>query len=650
VTTVERPRHYVAILLIALTSGAVAALLLLGATRWFSPRELRGPVADGGWTSRSRGWLTARGFFPTEIDDRSGNRYSWTSETARVSIPNINRASAHTIAFVLSGGRPGNQPNPLVTLTVDGVPAAACEVANEPSVCTARLPAATRDRAVIGLQVSPAYVPGGADTRTLGVIAHELVLTPTSGHFRPSWPVVITIAAAVAMAVGGVMLCGLSGWIAAVAVGGITWAFVWLLLQDGAYLGSYVDSLLNVATGAAVGGVLVAALRRQWPTLAGVPDWSIAVGLVLAATVVKLGFFNHPLATIGDGVFQLHRAQMVRAGSYYFTSVTPRPFFEFPYAIGLYMTALPFWSYFPTEIDQVHLLRGLSVGADALVGIACYFAVFRQWRDRHAALLVAGLWPFARAPLEALCNSNLTNVFGQGLFGVAMAGLAWIATAGASLPAVAVTLVFLTASYLSHFSTFSVGVPLVGTVALVLVAGGRGATRRAGWWALALGLVALSLAYAVYYSHFTEIYRATWARIVSHETVDAAGSSIAASPATKLQRWASGASDDYGLPGLVLAAAAAIGAFELARRRLRDGTTLVLGGWLAIWVGFTVLGILSAVQMRVNLAAAPLFVCLGAYGLATLGARARTGLLVAGVATVAIVVNGVRVWLMCLGR
>ncbi len=649
-TTSDRPRRYLTMAIVAVLSGAMAALLLVGAARWASPRELRGPVADGGWTARTRGWLTARGFFPIEIDDRSGDRYSWTSSTARISIPQINRGQAHTFAVVLSGGRPSGQPDPLVTLTVDGSPAGSCRVTNAPAPCVATMPVRSINRAVIGVEVSPAYVPGGADTRTLGVIAHQLILTPASGHFVPSWPVLGVTAAASAMAVAAVLLCGLSGLIAAIAVMGIPLAFVWLLLQDGAYLGGYADSLLAVAAGAAVVGAVVAAARERWPTLAGVPDWSVAAGLVLAPTVVKLGFFNHPLATIGDGIFQLHRAQMVRAGSYFFTSITPRPFFEFPYAIGLYVTAMPFWSHFSTDVEQVHLLRGVAVAADALVGVAVYFAVFRQWRDRRAAMLVAGLWPFARAPFEALCNSNLTNVFGQGLFGVAMAGVAWLAAAGPSVPASVLTVVFLTAAFLSHFSTFSVGVPLVGLVGVVLVAGGRDRTRRAGWWTLVLAALAVGVAYGLYYSHFTEVYRATWARIGSHETVDAAGSSIAASPATKLQRWASGTSDDYGLPGLVLAAAAAVGAFELGRRRVREGVTLVLGGWLAIWLGFTVLGIISAVQMRVNLAAAPLFVCLGAYGLATWSSRSGTSRLLAALATAAIVVNGARLWLMCLGR
>src|SRR5205085_819650 len=108
--------------------------------------------------------------------------------------------------------------------------------------------------------------------------------------------------------------------------------------------------------------------------------------------------------------------------------------------------------------------------------------------------------------------------------------------------------------------------------------------RRAGWYVLGLGVAAVVFAYLVYYSHFTEVFRATWARIMSHEAVEAAGSAIAATPAAKFQRWASGTSDDYGLPGLVLAAAACIGTIQLARERLREGLTLVLGAWLAIWI------------------------------------------------------------------
>ena len=87
-----------------------------------------------------------------------------------------------------------------------------------------------------------------------------------------------------------------------------------------------------------------------------------------------------------------------------------------------------------------------------------------------------------------------------------------------------------------------------------------------------------------------------------------------------------------------------------ARPVFTSRAVTVLGAWLAVWIGFTLLGIFSAIQMRVNLAAAPLFVCLGAYGLMVIARRTRVGLLVSGVATIAIAINGVRVWLMCLGR
>jgi hypothetical protein len=53
--------------------------------------------------------------------------------------------------------------------------------------------------------------------------------------------------------------------------------------------------------------------------------------------------------------------------------------------------------------------------------------------------------------------------------------------------------------------------------------------------------------------------------------------------------------------------------------------------------------------MRVNLAAAPLFVCLGAYGLAEIAARGRSGRIAAAVLALAIAVSGARLWLMCLG-
>ncbi|MCC7043235.1 MAG: hypothetical protein IT183_05205, partial [Acidobacteria bacterium] len=56
------------------------------------------------------------------------------------------------------------------------------------------------------------------------------------------------------------------------------------------------------------------------------------------------------------------------------------------------------------------------------------------------------------------------------------------------------------------------------------------------------------------------------------------------------------------------------------------------------------------VQMRVNLAAAPVFVCLGAWAIADLYARGRAGRGLATLATMAIMWSGASLWFMCIGR
>jgi hypothetical protein len=68
-----------------------------------------------------------------------------------------------------------------------------------------------------------------------------------------------------------------------------------------------------------------------------------------------------------------------------------------------------------------------------------------------------------------------------------------------------------------------------------------------------------------------------------------------------------------------------------------------------VWVAFAVLGVFSAFTVRVNLAAAPVFVCLGAYALGVLAGRSRLGVAVACVGAILIAWDGLRFCLMCLG-
>ena len=79
-------------------------------------------------------------------------------------------------------------------------------------------------------------------------------------------------------------------------------------------------------------------------------------------------------------------------------------------------------------------------------------------------------------------------------------------------------------------------------------------------------------------------------------------------------------------------------------------TIVPLGVWALVWVAASALGIFSSVELRANLAATPMFVCLAAYALGAMGRTSRSGLAVAAAGLVAIAHDGVRVWLFWLGR
>ncbi len=639
-----------AVLIAGVAAGVLAAFLLAAGVRWWVPSKLSGPVAEGAWTARSRACFTADGFYPAELNPGAGTHFSWTGRTARLVFPELNRSQDHRLVLRVNAARPGRVALPsALTLSVDGAALAVAEPRNEPQLVPVVIPARAERGAVVTIVVSETFVPGPHDDRALGVIVDEVSLRPDSGHFGVSGTVALRAALAVALWVAGLWLCGLRGRLGTLAAGLVVAASVGLLLQDGAFIGPYATRLVEVGTGVAAIGLLVGTLRWRWPSVAGLGEWPIAVGLVLGVAALELAVFAHPLAQVGDAVFQVHRAQEVRGGQYYFTSITPQPFFEFPYPIALYLAAMPLWRFFTTQLDQVLLLRGVTLAVHALVGVGLYAAVRRQWDDHRAALSCAVLWMLARAPLEGMSNANLTNVFGQGVFGVAMAGVGWLSAGAASVVPLAGTCASIFVAFLSHFGTTMVGLPMLGVVAVLLIALGRGHARRAGVWVLVLTLVASAASYVVYYSHFTAVYRQTFERVTSRQPEPPTRSKLVAPPSVKLGQWYAGTGDDYGRPSLPLMATAVAGAVLLARRRPREGVTLALAGWGLTWIGFTALGVLTPISMRVNLAAAPVFVCLAAFALSALAGRSRLGGAAAILLAVVIAWDGVQICLGCLG-
>lgn len=635
--------------LLAAACAALAGTLALAATvRWAVPAPIHAPIADLGWDGRTRAWFTPRGFYDPEFDTGSGRRFSWTASRARLVFAALDRSQPYVLDLDVSAFRPAGQDLPFVTVSVDGRADAPASLAGGTRVVSVVVPARARPGLTIAIESSNTFVPG-ADNRPLGVMVNDVRLRPSRGHFSAAWPAIGRMAAAAALVAIGVWWCDVPVAIGIALTAFVVLGFDALLTLDAAFIGDEAARLLQLSAVVAAVGVAAGSIGRRWPARE-LPEWPAAVALALGIGVVKLAAFTHPQIALTDAMFQVHRAELVHQGEYFFTSLTPSPSFEFPYAVALYVAAQPFWRWFPSELDLANLLRGLSLCADALVGIAIYAVARRQWRSGPIALVAAALWPIARAPAMALGHANLTNVFGQSLFAVGLGLIAWSASGAApAWLALALAVVFVTLGFLSHFSTLSIGLILLGAVAAALIVAGRGRARATGVATAGVLAIACAVAYGVYYSHFTALYRQTFTRVVSRVDREAA-TSMVADPATKLRRWITEDqfSNDYGLPGLPLAAAAGVGAVLLVRERRREGLTVVLLAWAAVWAAASALGIFSSVELRANLAAAPMFALFAAYAVGAAWTRARWSAALAAVCVLAIAKDGLQVWLSWL--
>jgi hypothetical protein len=65
---------------------------------------------------------------------------------------------------------------------------------------------------------------------------------------------------------------------------------------------------------------------------------------------------------------------------------------------------------------------------------------------------------------------------------------------------------------------------------------------------------------------------------------------------------------------------------------------------------FSAIGILTPVEMRASLAAAPVFVCLGAFALGAIWKSSRAGAALAAAGAIAVVWDAVSAWARCLGH
>jgi hypothetical protein len=351
-----------------------------------------------------------------------------------------------------------------------------------------------------------------------------------------------------------------------------------------------------------------------------------------------------PTMPIGDALFQAHRFEWVRGGRYFFTSIAPGGY-EFPYAIGLYLVALPFSSLVHGTLGVMVLLRCVVTIADAAAGVLLYPMITRQTGDRQAGAISVALFHLVPLNFQVQVVGNLTNAFGQSLFFACVAAivLGWSSPRGYGR--LALLFVGVLAAMISHTSTFAIFVPMLALTGVALWWFGQASAEEdapaAGRTLLIVSAIALVAAVVLYYGHFGTTYAAQLQRITGEiarpaELSDPGGRTIgqrAAAVPYYLNIY-------YGWPGLVLAV---IGAVTISRNR--DRLTLTTWAWLITSGLFLLLGVLTPVDMRYYLAAFPAIALLGGLGASRMWRTGTSAQAAAVVLLGAALVIGVHDWI-----
>lgn len=635
------PVRYLLTMVVSATvmAGSLWAINLARGTRLVD-----GPVSEGGWTARSRAWFVSRGVYPSELDAASARSFTWTYKDGTLRIPVLDRRDPHVVRLEVRGITPAQgRPPQMLTLSLDGVVVQHAALTGQRQTFDVVVAPARAGSATVGFALSQVFVPGPRDRRELGMIVDGIGLASTSRLRVPTSALVPALGASIALGLAVAILSPALSWALALAIGAAL-AQALLLSLDAAFLGNvYVWRVLRVDLACLAAAILVGAV---WRSAHARPDagWRIALPIVLVVFAVRVGVFMHPLATVGDSIFHVHRAELVRGGTYFFTSVTPRPFFEFPYAPGLYVVSSPFWDRFPSQVEHVLLLRSLGLVVDALAALALYAAVRRYW-GAGAAVVASALFQLVPIGLHTFCTSNLTNAFAQSVFTAALMLWLWSLSRSRALAAATGFAALLALAFLSHFSTLSTGVPIVLAVGLALALA-RGPERSRWPWTLGALAVALAVSYAIYYSHFHEVYLKTVERVMTREGAEASRSMVAP-VSVKVQRFVYAVRAEYfGLPLL----AGALGGVGLAlARRSRDALSLALGAWLLVVAGFLGLGVVTPIEMRAALAGQPLAAAFFGLSVAALWRWHLSGRAVAALLVTAVIVRGCSDWLLCLG-
>jgi hypothetical protein len=284
-----------------------------------------------------------------------------------------------------------------------------------------------------------------------------------------------------------------------------------------------------------------------------------------------------------------------------------------------------------------------------------YWALSRSWKTPWTALSALTLYHAVPALFQVQAVAYLTNAFANAIAVMAAAIVATtsIRSLRGIVPAAALTLL----AFVSHAGTLALLAATLAVTAVALAAAGDEDARGASVPIAAILIVSALMAFGAYYRHFPAVY----ARILERPAPGAA-TVAPAEPEVPVQRaeahqtqWAPGwvplenriravpryAHKYLGLGILVLAAA---GTGDLVRRRARDRLSIVLLAWTATCVAFLIVGLVTPIDVRYYLAAAPAICVLAARGMEAAWPRRRVVRLAALSLYAWTILSGVAYW------
>jgi hypothetical protein len=549
------------------------------------------------------------GIYPPERDEPTGLTFAWSGREAVLRLRSIDRRAEWTLDARVRGARAVATENPTLEFYVDGVPLETRQTRTDFEHIRVRIPSRPERRgAVIAIRASRTFHPGPSDPRDLGVMFDRIELFPAAVVFPPRSTVgAIAVAAgaiSAALALIGLSLAASVGGAGAIAAGASA-----AIATGFAPYSTLPTTAVTLALWTAVAMVAIARIV-EWRNGAPLRNTArFALAFSGCAVFVKLLVLLHPNMPIGDALFHAHRYRTVVDGNLYFTSVAPGNY-QFPYAPGLYVAALPFAGMVIRESGDMTLLRILVTVADGVAGAALYLMIVRAWGDRLAGAVAVALYHLTPLGFSVARTGNLTNAFGQSLAVIALVMIANPSLRlGQRLFATGVT-ALLAVAFMSHSSTFAIVFPACLLIAAAFLWKGGPALRSPAAVVSIAAMVALIASVALYYVHFIETYRAEFARIGTETAARApdAGGRTAVNRFGDVPRYLRLYFD------VPLLALTAIGAARLYSRSARDRATLAVAGWGAACLLFFAIGILTPVDMRYYLAVIPVFAVTGGAG------------------------------------